>query len=81
MYSGFIAELFPTRVCCSGVAFSYNITVALVCGSLPLIVTYACKWENPLYVMFSCFVIAGMLAFACAPRKKMPTMVVNREVI
>ena len=81
VYSGFIAELFPTRVCCSGVALSYNLTTALVCGSLPFIVTFACKWENPLYVMLFGLIIAGILAFACSPRKKMHKMIIDMGVV
>lgn len=62
VYSGFIAELFESSVCSTGTALAYNTTTALVCGTLPLLVTYLCQFENPLFVMLFGLLSAGFMA-------------------
>lgn len=64
VYSGFIAELFPKEVCCTGTALSYNVTTAIVCGTLPLSVTYFCHFINPFFVMFFGLIMVGLLALS-----------------
>lgn len=70
VYSGFIAELFPSDICCSGTALSYNMTTALVCGTLPLVVTYFCQFDHPITVMLFGLITVGLLAASYTNQNK-----------
>lgn len=71
-----LVELFPTRTRFSGIAIGYNLNVALLGGTTPLVATALISLtddlNSPAYYLIACMAIAAVTAWLIEDRHKQP---------
>ena len=77
LWPAIVANLFPTRVRFSGIALSYNMSITILSGLAPLIVTAMLRQTGssmaPIYYIVACTSLSLVASFA------VPTLTARRD--